>query len=80
MYQFYKNVDFFLGEFNGEATITFLDPAAAQYCVTWFDGKDFNGHKIKVHMAMVRPRRQNNNFGQLRGNFFTYLIQLFWQW
>ena len=44
-------VFFFLGQFNGEATVTYVDPAVASYAVTWFNGKDFNGCKIKVQMA-----------------------------
>merc|ERR1719382_1911875 len=45
----YKNRD--TGEQKGEATVTYDDPAAAESSISWFDGKDFNGHTIKVQMA-----------------------------
>ena len=50
----YKNRD--TGEQKGEATVTYDDPAAAESAITWFDGKDFNGMKIKVQMTWIKAR------------------------
>merc|ERR1719382_1007090 len=70
----YKNRD--TGEQKGEATVTYDDPAAAKSAITWFDGKDFNGMKIKVQMAMIKappaggfgaPRGGGGGFGGGRG-------------
>ena len=55
------------GEQKGEATVTYDDPAAAQSAITWFDGKDFNGMKIKVQMAMIKAPPSGGFGGGGRG-------------
>lgn len=55
----YRNKETGLGK--GECTITYDDPSAASSAIDWFDGKDFNGMKIKVSLA------QRNNAWQQKG-------------
>lgn len=55
----YKNKETGLGK--GECTITYDDPSAASSAIDWFDGKDFNGNKIKVSLA------QRTNAWQQKG-------------
>ena len=55
------------GDQKGEATVTYDDHAAAQSAITWFDGKDFNGCRIKVQMAMIKAAPMNRGGG--RGGF-----------
>lgn len=50
----YRNKETNTGK--GECTITYDDPSAASSAIDWFDGKDFNGMKIKVSLA------QRNNW------------------
>lgn len=80
----YRNKETNTGK--GECTITYDDPSAASSAIDWFDGKDFNGMKIKVSLA------QRNNWqpkggrgggfgGKLFGNDFVFvaLTQFFHQ-
>jgi len=55
----YRNKE--TGAGKGEATITYDDSSAASSAIDWFDGKDFNGNKIKVSLA------QRNNSWQQKG-------------
>lgn len=55
----YRNKE--TGAGKGECTITYDDPSAASSAIDWFDGKDFNGNKIKVSLA------QRNNAWQQKG-------------
>ena len=59
--KFVKILIFFSGHFTGEATVTYCEPAAAKFAISWFDGKDFNGRKIKVQKAIVVPRKHNDS-------------------
>uniref|UniRef100_UPI00358F0E38 RNA-binding protein EWS-like isoform X2 n=1 Tax=Myxine glutinosa TaxID=7769 RepID=UPI00358F0E38 len=43
------------GRQKGEATVSFDDPPSAKAAIEWFDGKEFNGNKIKVTFATRRP-------------------------
>ncbi|XP_069783030.1 RNA-binding protein FUS isoform X2 [Narcine bancroftii] len=52
------------GKLKGEATVSFDDPPSAKAAIDWFDGKDFNGHPIKVSFA---TRRTEFNRGGMRG-------------
>lgn len=56
----YRNKETGLGK--GECTITYDDPSAASSAIDWFDGKDFNGNKIKVSLA-----QRNNSWQQKSG-------------
>ena len=49
---------------KGEATVTYIDPNDAQSAIQWFNGKDFNGKKITVSMAVIKVRIYN----QLKSN------------
>ena len=42
----YKHKD--SGIFKGEATVTYIDPNAAQSAIEWFDGGNFNGKCFKI--------------------------------
>ncbi|CAO1429081.1 unnamed protein product [Diamesa hyperborea] len=55
----YKNKE--TGAGKGEATVTYDDSNAAQSAISWFDGREFNGAKIKVSLA------QRNNTWQNKG-------------
>lgn len=55
----YKNKE--TGAGKGECTITYDDPSAASSAIDWFDGKEFNGNKIKVSLA------QRTNAWQQKG-------------
>ena len=46
------------GEKIGEATVTYDDVTTAQRSISWFDGKDFDGHTIKVQMASPSQKRK----------------------
>ena len=37
----------------GKAYVTYDDVAVAQSSISWFDGKDFNGHTIKVQSSEI---------------------------
>ncbi|XP_064461451.1 uncharacterized protein LOC135371278 isoform X4 [Ornithodoros turicata] len=39
------------GKGKGEATVTYDDPPTANSAITWFNGKEFMGHKINVELA-----------------------------
>ena len=68
---------------KGEATVTYIDPNDAQSAIQWFDGKDFNGKKITVSMAVIKVRiynhlKSNCSFNsQLR---LTLLQDSTWWW
>ena len=64
---------FFPGQFTGEATVTYCEPVAAKFAITWFDGKDFNGCKIKVQRAMVMPRKHMDESSTVPG-IYTFQI------
>ena len=70
----YKNRD--TGEQKGEATVTYDDPAAAGTAITCFDGKDFNGMKIKVQMAWIKARPAGGS-GAPRGMFCRGRVRVF---
>uniref|UniRef100_A0A2R9B4C8 EWS RNA binding protein 1 n=1 Tax=Pan paniscus TaxID=9597 RepID=A0A2R9B4C8_PANPA len=40
---------------KGDATVSCEDPPTAKAAVEWFDGKDFQGSKLKVSLARKRP-------------------------
>ncbi|XP_075913873.1 RNA-binding protein FUS-like [Petromyzon marinus] len=42
------------GRPKGEATVSFEDPPTAKAAIEWFDGKEFNGKKLKVVFARRR--------------------------
>ena len=43
------------GKPKGDATVSYEDPATAKAAVEWFDGKDFQGSKLKVSLARKKP-------------------------
>ena len=47
----YKNRD--TGEQKGEASVTYDDATTAHRSISWFDGKDFDAHTIKVQMPLA---------------------------
>lgn len=61
----YKNKETGLGK--GECTITYDDPSAASSAIDWFDGKDFNGNKIKVSLAQRNAWQPKGGGGGGRG-------------
>ena len=42
------------GDQLGAAYVTYDDVAVAQSSISWFDGKDFNGHTIKVQRSKTK--------------------------
>lgn len=48
------------GKNKGEATVTYDDQDAARSAITWFDGKDFKGAKIKVQIAQHKSSWQGS--------------------
>uniref|UniRef100_A0A5F8HL97 EWS RNA binding protein 1 n=1 Tax=Monodelphis domestica TaxID=13616 RepID=A0A5F8HL97_MONDO len=51
---------------KGDATVSYDDPPTANVAVEWFDGKDFQGSKLRVSLArkkppMNRPRGSRGN-------------------
>ena len=63
----YRNKE--TGAGKGEATITYDDSSAASSAIDWFDGKDFNGNKIKVSLAQRNSWQQKGGGGGKRGGF-----------
>ncbi|XP_061437561.1 RNA-binding protein FUS [Lethenteron reissneri] len=55
------------GKPKGEATVSFDDPPSAKAAIDWFDGKEFNGGKIKVSFATRRSDFGSNWRGRGRG-------------
>uniref|UniRef100_A0A2K6TL38 EWS RNA binding protein 1 n=1 Tax=Saimiri boliviensis boliviensis TaxID=39432 RepID=A0A2K6TL38_SAIBB len=43
------------GKPKGDAPVSYDDPPTAKAAVEWFDGKDFQGSKLKVSLARKRP-------------------------
>jgi len=43
------------GKPKGDATVSYEDPPTAKAAVEWFDGKDFQGSKLKVSLARKKP-------------------------
>ena len=43
------------GRPKGDATVSYEDPPTAKAAVEWFDGKDFQGSKLKVSLAQKKP-------------------------
>ncbi|OWK11386.1 hypothetical protein Celaphus_00006861 [Cervus elaphus hippelaphus] len=43
------------GKPKGDATVSYEDPPTAKTAVEWFDGKDFQGSKLKVSLARKKP-------------------------
>ncbi|XP_009944429.1 PREDICTED: RNA-binding protein EWS-like, partial [Leptosomus discolor] len=50
------------GKPKGDATVSYDDPSTAKTAVEWFDGKDFQGSKLKVTLA-----RKKGPMNSLRG-------------
>ncbi|TRY65291.1 hypothetical protein DNTS_015443 [Danionella cerebrum] len=50
------------GKPKGDATLSYEEPPSAKAAVEWFDGKDFQGKKLKVSMARRKPM-----MGMMRG-------------
>ena len=46
------------GDKKDEAVITYDDPHAAQSAPGFYDGYDFNGHKLTVEIAKSKPRSE----------------------
>lgn len=57
----YRNKE--TGAGKGECTITYDDANAASSAIDWFDGKDFNGNKIKVSLAQRNNSWQEKSRG-----------------
>ncbi|NXS58500.1 EWS protein, partial [Brachypteracias leptosomus] len=66
------------GKPKGDATVSYDDPSTAKTAVEWFDGKDFQGSKLKVTLARKKgpmnsmrggmpPREQRGMPPPLRG-------------
>uniref|UniRef100_A0A8D2H0H6 RRM domain-containing protein n=1 Tax=Urocitellus parryii TaxID=9999 RepID=A0A8D2H0H6_UROPR len=43
------------GKPKGDATVSYEDPPTAKAAVEWFDGKDFQGSKLKFTLALKKP-------------------------
>ncbi|KAF3818002.1 hypothetical protein GH733_014874 [Mirounga leonina] len=43
------------GKPKGDATVSYEDPPTAKAAMEWFDGKDFQGSKLKVSLARKKP-------------------------
>lgn len=50
------------GKPKGDCTLSYDEPPCAKAAVEWFDGKDFQGKKLKVSMARRKPM-----MGMMRG-------------
>ena len=46
------------GEKIGEATVTYDDVTTAQRSISWFDGKDFDGHTTNVQMPSPSQKKK----------------------
>ncbi|OXB76462.1 UNVERIFIED_CONTAM: hypothetical protein H355_014177, partial [Colinus virginianus] len=66
------------GKPKGDATVSYDDPSTAKTAVEWFDGKDFQGSKLKVSLTRKKgpmnsmrggmpPREQRGMPPPLRG-------------
>nr|KAF6387515.1 hypothetical protein mMyoMyo1_008007 [Myotis myotis] len=51
------------GKPKGNATVSYEDPPTAKAAVDWFDGKDFQGSKLKVSLARKKPPMNSNGGG-----------------
>uniref|UniRef100_A0A8C9Q5L3 RRM domain-containing protein n=1 Tax=Spermophilus dauricus TaxID=99837 RepID=A0A8C9Q5L3_SPEDA len=53
------------GKPKGDATVSYEDPPTAKAAVEWFEGKDFQGSKLKVTLAGKKPPMNRGPGGPL---------------